>query len=151
MSDWKQTLEHLFSDEYRERFKKKQEERKAKLRLKQFINEVVEPAIEEIAEALGAYGRDVEIRTGKNAAVIQVLYEGKEEFYFGVKIKPYGERKFMFPVIPIRDESGQTYRAIIHLKEAKERQVEHDVTNYTRSELIDAFLFYYRRHFEWRH
>lgn len=151
MNDWKSTLRQLFSDEYRERFKEKQEERKGKLRLKQFISGVVEPAFEEIADALGEYGRDVEIQTGKNFAAIRVIYEKKEEFYFAVKIKPYGERKFMFPVMPIRDEAGQTYRAIVHLKEVKEREVEHDVTNYTRAELIDAFLFYYRRHFEWRH
>ena len=144
-------LEQLFSDEYRDRFKQKQEERKGKLRLKLFITEVVEPAFEEIAEALGEHERDVEVQTGKNFAAVKVIHEGKEEFYFAVKIKPYGERKFMFPVMPIRDESGKTYRAIVLLKEVKEREVEHDVTNYTRAELIETFLFYYRRHFEWRH
>jgi len=151
MSDWKQQLDHLFSNEYRERAISRQEERKGKLRVKSFITEVVEPGFEEIAEALGEHGRDVEILTGKNMAAVRVIYEGKEEFYFAVKIQPYQERKFKFPVIPIKDEEGKIYRAVIYLKETKERQVEHDVTNYTRVELIETFLFYYRRHFEWRY
>jgi len=151
MSNWKEALDQLFSDEYRQRSVQKQEERKGKLRAKKFISEVVEPAFEEIAEALGEYGRDAELLTSKNKAILRVNYEGKEEFYFAVNIQPHQERTFMFPVLPIKDDEGRLYRAVIYLKETKERQVEHDVTNYTRAELIETFLFYYRRHFEWRH
>ncbi len=149
MSDWKLTLEHLFSDEYRDRFKKKQEERKGKLRVKQFFTDVVEPAFEEVAETLNEYDRDVEIETSKNSAALKVIHKGKEEFYFGIKVRPYVERKFMFPVLPIKDEEGQLYRAVIYLKGEKERMVEHDVTNYTRDEIAETFLYYYRRHYEW--
>jgi hypothetical protein len=151
MSDWKLKLTHLFSDEYRDRFKKKQEERKGKLRVKQFIADVVEPAFEEVAGTLNEFDRDVEIETSRNSAVLKVTHKGKEEFYFGIKVRPYEERKFMFPVLPIRDEAGQLYRAVIYLKGEKERMVEHDVTNYTREDIAETFVYYYRRHFEWNH
>lgn len=115
-------------------------------RVRGFISEVVVPAFEEVATELQEYGRDVEVEHGDRTASIRILKDGREEYYYEVKVKAYRTRGFAFPVVPLRDPEGKTYRAEIHLRD---RALHQDVTNSTKEDLIRYFLHDYGRHLMW--
>jgi len=142
VSDWKKELKELLE--------RTPEERKVRpegpTRIRGFISDIVVPAFEEIAEELQEYGRDVEVEYGDRTASIRVVKDGKEEFYYEVRIKAYQKLRFAFPIAPLRDAEGKTYRAEIHLRD---RALLHDVTNATKEEMIQYFLRYYARHLTW--
>ncbi len=111
-----------------------------------FISDVVVPAFEAVAEELQEYGRDVEVEFGERSASIRVVRDGKEEFFYAVRVKAYQTKRFAFPVLPLRDREGRTYRAEIHLRD---RPLHQDVTDSDREEIIDYFLHDYARHLRW--
>ena len=145
MSDWKKELKELFDDELYIK-KKEQAESKDKLRVKKFISDIVEPAFEDIAEELKEYERDIDVEIEKMAATIRVYHEGHEEFYFSIRSRPYKKKEFSFPVLPLRDEKGDYYRAEVYLKDGP---LYHDVTNYNKEQIIREFLHEYKRHMHW--
>jgi choline/glycine/proline betaine transport protein len=145
MSDWKQQLNNLFSEEYRKNLKKKLVAG-GNFRIKNFLSETVVPAFEEVAEELSNYGKDVDVEVGKKDASVTVSEDGDEEFFYSIRVRVYKERKYVFPVIPLSDEEGQVYRAEVHLKSGP---TDHDVTTYTKDQIIENFLYEYRRHIRW--
>ncbi len=145
MSDWKKEMKELFDDELYIKRKQKAES-EDKLRVKKFISDIVEPAFEEIAEELKEYDRDIDVEIEKMAATIRVYNEGHEEFYFSIRSRPYKKKEFSFPVLPLRDEKGDYYRAEVYLKDGP---IYHDVTNYNKEQIIRQFLHEYKRHMQW--
>jgi len=145
MSDWKKELKELFDEDYQNKMRKKVES-EGKLRIKRFVSEVVEPAFEEIAEELKEYDRDIDVEIEKLAATIRVYCEGHEEFYFSIRSRPYKKKEFSWPVLPLRDDKGEHYRAEVYLKDGP---LYHDVTNYTKDQIISEFLHQYKRHMQW--
>ncbi len=145
MSDWKKEMKELFDDELYIKRKQKAES-EDKLRVKKFISDIVEPAFEEIAEELKEYDRDIDVEIEKMAATIRVYNEGHEEFFFSIRSRPYKKKEFSFPVLPLRDEKGDYYRAEVYLKDGP---IYHDVTNYNKEQIIRQFLHEYKRHMQW--
>ncbi len=145
MSEWKKTLKEIFDEDFHKKVKKDVES-EGKLRVKRFISDVVEPAFEEIADELKEYDRDIDVETERMSATIRVFYEGHEEFYFSIRSRPYRKKEFSFPVLPLRDEKGDNYRAEVFLKEGP---LYHDVTNYSKEQIINEFLHEYKRHMQW--
>lgn len=145
MSDWKKELKELFDEERHQRMKMKAES-EDKQRVRKFISDVVEPAFDEIAEELKEYDRDIDVEVEKMAATIRVYNEGHEEFYFSIRSRPYKKKEFSYPVLPLRDEKGDYYRAEVYLKEGP---LYHDVTDYNKDQLIRVFLHEYKRHMQW--
>jgi choline/glycine/proline betaine transport protein len=145
MSDWKKELKELFDDEHQSRVRQKIES-EGKTRVKRFITEVVEPAFEEIAEELKEYERDIDVEIENMAGTIRVYHEGHEEFYFSIRSRPYKKKEFSFPVLPKRDEKGEYYRAEVYLKDGP---LYHDVTTYSKEQIIREFLHEYKRHMQW--
>lgn len=145
MTDWKKDLKELFDDEYH-RKRKIQAESEGKTRVRRFISEVVEPAFEEIAEELKEYDRDIDVEVEKMTATIRVYLEGHEEFYFSIRSRPYKQKEYSFPVLPLRDDKGEYFRAEVFLKDGP---LNHDVTNYSKEQIIAEFLHEYKRHLHW--
>lgn len=145
MSNWKKNLKEIFDEDFLKK-RKKEVESEGKVRVKRFISDVVEPAFEEIAEELKEYDRDIDVETEKMSATIRVFYEGAEEFYFSIKSRPYRRKDFSFPVLPLKDEKGEQYRAEVFLKDGP---LYHDVTNYSKEQIIEEFLHQYKRHMQW--
>ena len=145
MSDWKKELKELFDEDFQNKMRRKVES-EGKLRIKRFVSEVVEPAFEEIAEELKDYDRDIDVEMEKLAATIRVYYDGHEEFYFSIRSRPYKKKEFSWPVLPLRDEKGEYYRAEVYLKDGP---LYHDVTNCTKEQIIREFLHQYKRHMQW--
>ena len=145
MSDWKKELKELFDEDFQNKIRRKVES-EGKLRIKRFVSEVVEPAFEEVAEELKEYDRDIDVETEKLAATIRVYHEGHEEFYFSIRSRPYKKKEFSWPVLPLRDDKGEFFRAEVYLKDGP---LYHDVTNYTKDQIIREFLHQYKRHMQW--
>lgn len=145
MSNWKQNLKEIFDEDLLKK-KKKEVESEGKFRVKRFISEVVEPAFEEVADELNDYDRDIDVETETMSATIRVFHEGSEEFYFSIRSRPYRHKEFSFPVLPLKDEKGDQYRAEVFLKDGP---LYHDVTNYTKEQIIGEFLHQYKRHMQW--
>ena len=114
--------------------------------MKRFISDIVEPAFEEIAEELKEYDRDIDMESDRMSCTLRVFYEGKEEFYFSIRSRPYKKKDFSFPVLPLKDEKGDYYRAEVFLKDGP---LYHDVTNYNKEQIIGEFLHEYKRHMKW--
>lgn len=145
MAEWKKTLKEIFDKEHLKK-KKTKVESEGKQRVRRFMSDVVEPAFEEVANELKEYGRDINVEANKMAVTIRVFYEGHEEFFFSIRSRPYRKKEFSFPVLPLKDEKGDYYRAEVFLKEGP---LYHDVTNYTREQIIEEFLHEYKRHMHW--
>lgn len=144
-SEWRYELKELLNDV--ERFKeKKNRGEEGKIRIKKYINDVVVPAFEEIAEELQNYNRDVDLDVEKSGATLKVFYDGEMEFYYAIKARIYKKRDFAFPMIPLSDSKGQIHRAEVFLKDGP---TETDVTDMTREQIINNFLYEYRRHLRW--
>ena len=142
MSDWRDELKTLLAASEGERRPRPE----GPQRVRGFISEVVVPAFEELASELQEYDRDIEVEHSDRMASIRVLRDGKEEFYYEVRVKAYRSSGFAFPVAPLRDPEGKTYRAEIHLRD---RPLHQDVTNSTKEDLIRYFLHDYSRHLMW--
>lgn len=144
-SEWRYELKELLNDV--ERFKeKKNRGEEGKIRIRKYINDVVVPAFEEIAEELQNYNRDVDVETDKAGAALKVFHEGEQEFYYAIKARIYKKRDFAFPLIPLSDDKGQIHRAEVYLKDGP---TEMDVSDFTREQIIKNFLYEYRRFLRW--
>ncbi|MDI6400789.1 hypothetical protein QLX67_02190 [Balneolaceae bacterium ANBcel3] len=145
MSDWKKTLKEILDEDFHKKLRKKAEP-EAKLKVRRFLTDIVEPAFEEVAEELKEYGRDIDIEIDKTSITMRVYFEGNEEFFFSVRSRPYRKKDFSFPVLPLRDDKGESYRAEVYLKDGP---LYHDVTNYSKEQIITEFLHEYKRHMQW--
>jgi choline/glycine/proline betaine transport protein len=142
MSDWKKELAELLAATSEDGGPS----RPAQRRVRSFLHEVAVPAFEEVARELQEHDRDVEVEHGDRSASIRILHDGEEEFFYEVKVKAYRKREFSFPVIPLRDAEGRTYRAEAGLKD---RPLHQDVTDCTKEDLIRNLLREYSRHLKW--
>lgn len=144
MSSWKEELSWLLgrSHEAEEEGLRHSEPP----RIRRYLARVVIPALEEVAAELQEHGRHVEVDEDDRYVAVTVFHDDREEFFFEVRVKPYGTEGFAFPAVPLHDPEGKTYRAEVHLRD---RALERDVTGADKDELIRVFLEEYRRHLEW--
>ncbi|MEX2473149.1 MAG: hypothetical protein WEA34_13260 [Gemmatimonadota bacterium] len=143
MSDWKADLRSLISGSGEVPRTGSEGEPPG---IRRYLTRVAAPALEAVAAEFQELGRDVEVDEDERYASITVLHDDAEEFFFEVRVKPYGADGFAFPTVPLRDPQGKTYRAEAHLRD---RALERDVTGADQEELIRVFLEEYRRHLEW--
>jgi hypothetical protein len=143
MANWRKKLDDILKEVKQAEFTDHDDERR---RVRQYLQDVVGPAFEEIKNALEERGREVELEFRANQAELAVIHQGEEEFYFAVKIRAYREMDSAFPVIPLEDDKGRICRAEALVREGPRY---HDVTSYDKEQLIEAFLYEYRRHITW--
>ncbi|MEX0730046.1 MAG: hypothetical protein WED00_15360 [Aquisalimonadaceae bacterium] len=144
MANWRKTLDEMFREVSKAEDQKDDDSRQ---RVRQYLQDVVRPAFEELKSALEGHGRSVDLQFGRNSSEIAVIYKDEEEFYFAIKIRAYRRMDSAFPIIPLEDEQGRVCRAEALVREGSRL---HDVTSYDKDQLIDAFLYEYRRHVTWR-
>lgn len=145
MEDWKEELREILRK--KELAEAQQGEGKDKrMPKKKFIEDVVVPAFEELAEELKEVDRDVDLEYDKDSASLTVYDDDREEFYYEIKVRAYKKRDFVFPVIPIRDDKGQTYRAEVFLRKGP---LYRDVTNFSKEEIQEHFTDQYKRQLQW--
>jgi hypothetical protein len=144
MTDWKEDLRALLGRSGRTQGAGRREGEPPRVR--HYLARVAIPALEEVAAELQEHGRHVEVDEDDRYVAVTVFHDDREEFFFEVRVKPYGTEGFAFPAVPLRDPEGKTYRAEVHVRD---RSLERDVTSADKDELIRVFLEEYRRHLEW--
>ncbi|MCL4800556.1 MAG: hypothetical protein KJ025_13275, partial [Burkholderiales bacterium] len=106
-------------------------------RAAELIERVALPAFAEIAEELRRTGRQALVDRGPVHAALTVLRDGREEFYYAVRLRAFQRMAFAFPEVA-RRPSAPMYRAEVVLRSGP--RAELDAARLTREALIRDFL-----------
>ncbi len=117
----------------------------SRVEVNRFIQEVVRPALHEVAEELKKQDRDA--RTGEDEegkAWIEVRHGDEIDFFYSVHPRPYEPPSFILrDTRPRRAEALKYYRAEIHLREGGQ---DYDIMGWSGADVIHDILDQYERH-----
>lgn len=114
-----------------------------------FLNETVQPALEQVAEEIRENGGDARVRSAEGRVRLNVDHDVAEDFLYAVRAKTYAEPHFAFPHMEeAKDRRDRFMRAEVHLVEGGQH---YSVYGYTREQLIQDVLRQYNRHLQWMH
>ena len=117
--------------------------------IQRFMEEVVTPAFDEVAEALKKQGATIYIEQNTDYVALQVGHEDELDFLY--KIRP---EAYLLPSFVETDEEDtegterKYFRAEVHLQEGGQN---YDVMGWSRQEVIDDILDQYERHLHYLH
>ncbi|MDZ7781795.1 MAG: BCCT family transporter [Halioglobus sp.] len=112
-----------------------------------FIDETVVPAFNEIAEELKKYDREVLIENDDREASLIVLYDGQEEFAYGIYAHVYSRAHTAFPKIPEPGGGELVEKAEVVLRTGRHK--EYEIRNWTKEGIIQEFLESYVKWMGW--
>jgi len=112
-----------------------------------FIKETVLSAFNEIAEELKKYDREVVIESDDRDASLIVLYDGQEEFAYGIYAHIYSRAHTAFPKIPEPGASELVEKAEVVLRTG--RQKEYEIRDWTKEGIIREFIESYVKWMGW--
>lgn len=145
MSNWRDKLKSLVEtapgagadqDEARKRIEERREE------IKQFIQETVLPAFNDIKTELEKYDRQVEITPGKYKARLVVHRRDAEEFSYVIRGDASHHMSFAWPVIRPGSEENEVARAEIQRPGGLKRAFR--LAEFTQDGIIQDFLEGYK-------
>ncbi|MCZ2824511.1 MULTISPECIES: choline BCCT transporter BetT [unclassified Modestobacter] len=118
-----------------------------KARIDQFLDEVAEPALEEVATELRAEGVETEVRRGTDElgqTYVQLVADLRGDYPFAYRVQP---AEVPMPVYgPASPRGDDTYfRLEVHMREGGQG---YDIMGYTHTQIIDDVLDQYERHLE---
>jgi choline/glycine/proline betaine transport protein len=129
---WQQRIQHLLVQP-------------GKDEVKQFIQETVQPALQDVADELQKRGVKCSVQQGEDGRVwIEVRHGDEIDFFYSVRPRPHTP-----PAFTLRDtedrrvEELKYYRAEVHLTEGGQ---DYDVMNWNREQLISDVLDQYEKH-----
>lgn len=145
MSNWRKKLKDLVehapgSRAEQERAQRRVEERREEI--KQFIQDTVLPAFNDIKTELEQYGREVEVSPGKYKARLVVYRNDAEEFSYVIRGDASHHMSFAWPVIRPGDDENEVTRAEIQRPGGLKRAFQ--LTEFTHEGIIEDFLEGYR-------
>jgi choline/glycine/proline betaine transport protein len=110
-----------------------------------YIQEVVKPALSEVAEELRKQNLPAEVGAGEDDRVwVEVLHGDEIDFFYSVHPRPYEPPTFvMRDTGEKRLEKLKYYRAEVHLKEGGQ---DYDVMGWSKDDVIHDVLEQYQRH-----
>jgi choline/glycine/proline betaine transport protein len=110
-----------------------------------YIQEVVKPALSEVAEELRKQNLPTEVGAGEDDRVwVEVLHGDEIDFFYSVHPRPYEPPTFvMRDTGEKRLEKLKYYRAEVHLKEGGH---DYDVMGWSKDDVIHDVLEQYQRH-----
>jgi len=110
-----------------------------------YIEEVVKPALSEVAEELRKQNLAAEVGEGEDDRVwVEVLHGDEIDFFYSVHPRAYEPPTFvMRDTRDQRLEKLKYYRAEVHLKEGGQ---DYDVMGWSRDDVIHDVLEQYERH-----
>jgi choline/glycine/proline betaine transport protein len=115
-----------------------------------FIDEVVQPACQAVAEELRKQGLPATVESGADGRVRLAVAHGSETD-FSYEVRP---RAFAQPSFALRDtgddgnEERKYFRAEVHLREGGQ---DYDVMGWVREAVIDDILDQYEKHMHYLH
>ncbi|MCB5363048.1 choline BCCT transporter BetT [Pusillimonas sp. CC-YST705] len=122
--------------------------------VQRFIEEVVQPACQEVVEELAKQGVQAEFRSGKDGMVgFQVMHDKEVDFIYEVHPRAYLQPSFIgSPTNTAEDsednEARKYFRAEVYLKEGGQN---YDIMGWRRQDVINDILDQYERHLHFLH
>ena len=137
MDDWKKELAGRFrapDDQERQDVAGVDEQR---VKAEMFYASVASPALAELKRELERYGRQVEVKSDlRSLATITVRHQGKEEFFYDIRVKIGPTSAMPYAVMRYRGKPGGTeYHDMASAKPASE---------VTKADIIRHFMEHYR-------
>jgi choline/glycine/proline betaine transport protein len=133
---WKQRLKNLSSHP-------------SKNEMSSFLNAVILPSLEAVANEIRQSGMEVVIDHEDNFIALKVVYAGEDDFIYGVHAVGHLIPHFAFPEFdPKTDESQRYYRAEVYLAEGSQY---YDLFGYNQEQVIDDVLIQYEKHMHFLH
>ena len=118
----------------------------AKETLRQFFDQTVRPAFEQLKGELEKQGRSAQFECVDDRAEIIVFSREVEEFRFGIQGHVREEAVFAFPKF---DHQKHEIRATAEVVLRSGKRTEKNVTQYDQQRIIDDFLLAYGRWMGW--
>lgn len=115
--------------------------------LERFLDETVQPALEDFAEALTARDRTGRVERVQDAVVLRVFREDDEEFRYAVRIRGYRKPMFAFPNLRVKDDEPPAYRAEVYVDG---RSQDYGIGHYDYERVIRNVLHEYEKALRWR-
>ena len=115
-----------------------------------FIQEMVKPALEEVAREIQQHGMEVRVQNGEDGrAWVEVSHGEETDFFYSVHPRPYEPPLFvMRDTLNRRGEELKYYRAEVHLREGGQ---DYNVMGWSREQLISDVLEQYEKHMHFLH
>lgn len=122
-----------------------------RVRVLEFLEVTVKPALESVAEELETHGLKVEIRHEDDRAYLEVSHNEEIDFIYGVRVRGYTR-----PSLTIRQldhakkhaDKDTYYRAEVFLREGGQ---DYDLMGYTKEQVIADVLDQYEKHMHFLH
>jgi choline/glycine/proline betaine transport protein len=133
---WKQRLKQIIS-------------RPGQADAREFLKQVVTPALNEVAAEIRNTGMEVELTDKKDWSEIKVLHGDETDFVYGVHAIRHVVPEFAFPEFePDEAKQQHYYRGEVYLLEGGQ---DYDVLGYTKDQLISDILSQYEKHMHFLH
>jgi choline/glycine/proline betaine transport protein len=133
---WKQRLRNLSSHPN-------------KPEISRFLQQIIKPSLSEVADEIRHGGVNVEINDKEDYIELKVIYDGEDDFIYGVHAVGHLIPSFAFPEFdPITDESKRYFRAEVYLAEGSQH---YDLYGYNQEQVIDDVLIQYEKHMHFLH
>lgn len=115
-----------------------------------FVQEVVKPALTEVAEELRQQNMDARVdEDEKGRAWIEVRHGEEIDFFYSVHPRAYDPPSFTLrDTRPERAEALKYFRAEVHLREGGQ---DYDIMGWSRGDVINDILDQYERHMHFLH
>ncbi|MCX4192753.1 BCCT family transporter [Methylophaga sp. OBS1] len=133
---WKQRLRNLSSHPN-------------KSEISRFLQQTIKPSLSAVADEIRQGGVSVEINDREDYIELKVIYDGEDDFIYGVHAVGHLIPSFAFPEFdPITDESKRYFRAEVYLAEGSQH---YDLYGYNQEQVIDDVLIQYEKHMHFLH
>ncbi|GAA4891612.1 choline BCCT transporter BetT [Ferrimonas pelagia] len=115
-----------------------------------FIDDVVEPAMELMANELRKQTVDVEVRREEdtNRVALEVAHGEEIDFVYEVRPKDYLRPAFVQTDEEVDDEDSKYFRAEVHLTEGGQ---DYDIMGWSRDQVLGDMLDQYEKHLHFLH
>lgn len=144
--DWKDLLSDILSK--RDARAGASAPRGSRPEVERFLDDVALPALQDLRRELEQHGRRVKLDrdTGYLALTVQDP-QGREEFFYGIRIRTTRPATFVFPEFDPRDGERTVSRAEVMLRSGP---ASYDLCGLSREQVIRHFLHEYRKWIGWR-
>ncbi len=137
MSNWQNSINDFFN--------KNNEETKNKdiNDFTNFVKNTALPALREIRDQMEKHGREVVIRETVSSLTARIIYDGKEEFIYGVYGRLFPNGMLPYAEVKYRERNGLKITKVeTMIRSGKPDYLMSDVT---KNEVIENFLGHYMR------
>lgn len=137
MADWRDKLGTFFEESEKSR------EEESGSEVERFIEAVVRPAFQEVAQELEKHWRHVTIRSSETVATLIVSHDGEEEMMYRVQGRMFPNGVLPFAEVRFRERKGRRYITVESV--FRSGAANYTLSDVTSGEVIQNFLDEYMR------